>query len=158
EMDERAAVAIVFREQGRSGHDAAALDDVVVGHVARRWPDAEGDAAVAYPVALASADRARPTHVVFAAHGDARRLLWLPDLTGNRLEMVDLDGPLHAPAVRGIDPDAGRLGLAARPAGAVTALGDADARTAWEPALAAGRVALAHQLLAGAHALLSAAV
>jgi alkylation response protein AidB-like acyl-CoA dehydrogenase len=152
ETDQEVATALVFRAQGRTGVDAGALDDVVGRRVAARWPDA-ADVAVAYPVITsAAAGTSRPTHVVFAVNSQARRLLWVPDLRGGRLEVVELDRALDAPALRGVDPAAGLLGLAGRPGGRVTELGGAEAASAWGPALAAGRTALAHQLVAGAHA------
>ena len=157
ELDEAAAVALVFREQGRSGRDVGALDDVLAHHLAARWPAAAGDLAVAHPVAPPSAGTERPSHVVLAARAGAPRLLWLPDLRGAELEVVELAGPLDARPLGGVDPDAGLLGLRGRPAGAATALRGPEAAAAWEPALAAGRRAIAHQLLASAHELLASA-
>ncbi len=153
EMDEEVAIALVFRAQGSTGVDAGALDDVVGGLVAARWPDAVGERAIAYPVIGESAARgSRPTHVVLPAGGQARRLLWVPDLRGDRLEIIELERALDASTVRGVDAAGGLLGLAGRPDGRVTVLQGAEATAAWAPALAAGRTALAHQLVAGAHA------
>ncbi len=136
-VDDAMAVALVFREQGRLGCDAAALDDVLA---ARLGID---EVAVAYPVMPG-------VHVVLPAHRHATRLLWVPDLSGDTLTVVDLDGDLDAQPVGGIDPAGGVLGFAARPAGTVTVVDGAF----WSAALAAGRVALAHQIVAGAHVLL----
>ena len=153
EMDEEVVVALVFRAQGHTGVDAGALDDVVGGHVVARWPAAAGDRAIAYPVIAETAARgSRPTHVVLPAGSQARRLLWVPDLRGDRLEIIELERALDESAVRGVDAAGGLLGLTGRPDGHLTSLGGAEATAAWSPALAAGRVALAHQLVAGAHA------
>ena len=157
ELDETVAVALVFREQGRTGRDAGALDDVVARRVAGRWPAAAGDVAVAHPVAPASVNGTCPTHVVLPGHRHASRLLWVSDLGGAELAIVELEDELATEVVRAIDPDAGLIGLRARPAGTVTELRGAEATSTWGPALAAGRVALAHQLAAGAHALLASA-
>lgn len=137
ESDPAMAVAITFREQGRAGRDAAALDDVIGADLGT------GDAAVAYPAAPG-------LHVVLPAHRDATRLLWLPDLRGDGAALVDLDDALAAQPVAGIDPAAGWLGLTAQPVGRVTIV----TTPAWPAALAAGRVAVAYQLVAGARALL----
>ena len=55
--------------------------------------------------------------VVLAAHRHATRLLWLPDLSGEGIAVIDLDGALDPRPVGGIDPGAGLLGLTAQPAG-----------------------------------------
>ncbi|MER7687246.1 acyl-CoA dehydrogenase family protein [Streptomyces sp. NPDC097610] len=136
--DEAMAVAVVFREQGRIGLDAAALDDVLAAALGT------GEVAVAYPAAPG-------THMVLPAHRHAERLLWLPDLSGEGLVMVDLDGPVDARPIRGIDPAAGLLGLRSLPSGLTTDIPAA----AWPAALAAGRRALSHQLVASSRALLT---
>ena len=138
DADAATAVAIMFRAQGHLGHDVAALDDVLA---LRLGID---EVAVAYPAAPG-------LHVVLPAHRHAARLLWLPDRSGDGIAVVDLDGALVAQPVGGIDPAAGYLGLSARPPGTVTEV----AASVWPPALAAGRVAVAHQLVAGARALLA---
>ncbi|PAK25677.1 hypothetical protein CJD44_14980 [Streptomyces sp. alain-838] len=138
--DEAMATAVVFREQGRTGLDAAALDDVLAARLGT------GEVAVAYPAVPG-------THVVLPAHSEATRLLWVPDLSGAGLMVVDLDGPLEGRPLPGVDSAAGLLGLTERPAGATTDV----AATEWSAALAAGRRALAHQLVAGAAALLASA-
>ncbi|HYB82088.1 MAG TPA: acyl-CoA dehydrogenase family protein, partial [Mycobacterium sp.] len=106
-----------------------------------------GEVAVAYPGAPGQ-------RVVLPAHRHATRLLWVPDHARDELTVIDLDTALDAPTVRGIDPAAGLLGLHERPAGILTELPG----SAWPSALAAGRVALAHQLTGGARALLEMAV
>ncbi|MFE6822202.1 acyl-CoA dehydrogenase family protein [Streptomyces sp. NPDC057690] len=136
--DEATAVAVVFREQGRLGLDAAALDDVLAASLDT------GEVAIAYPATPG-------THLVLPAHRHATRLLWLPGLDGEGLTVVDLDDSLDARPVGGVDPDAGLLGLRQRPPGRATAIGAA----AWPTALAAGRRAISHQLVAGARALLT---
>ena len=155
ELDEAAAAALVFREQGRRGCETAALDDLIARRLAAAWPEASGDLAVAHPVA-APAGR-RPSHALLPGRDRIRRLLWVADLHGEELAILELDAALEAPALGGIDPDAGWIGLSSRPAGKLTRLEGARAARAWEPALAAGRVALAHQLAAGARALLESA-
>jgi alkylation response protein AidB-like acyl-CoA dehydrogenase len=157
ELDLDAAVALVFREQGRTGRDAGALDDVMARFFAGRWPVSAGDLAIAHPVAPGSAARNQPTHIVLPAHARVSRLLWVSDLSGEELAIVELEGPLSAPSVCGMDPSSGLLGLRARPAGRVTALREAEAASTWRCALAAGRVAVAHQLVAGARELLDSA-
>jgi Acyl-CoA dehydrogenase, C-terminal domain len=137
DADAAVATAITFREQGRVGRDAAALDDVLAAGLGL------DDSAVAYPAAPG-------LHVAFSAHRHATRLVWLPDLSGDGATIVDLDGALVPAPVGGIDPAAGWLGLASRPDGTLTEV----AGSQWQSALAAGRVAVAHQLVAGARALL----
>jgi hypothetical protein len=137
ELDEAVAVALVFREQGRTLNDAAALDDVIAHRLG------VGELTVAHPVAPGM-------HVVLPAHRDAEQVLWLEP---NAAQLVALDAPIDAVEVGGVDPDAGFLGLADRPAGRVVSV---DARE-WAAALSSGRIALAHQLVAGAHELLAAA-
>jgi alkylation response protein AidB-like acyl-CoA dehydrogenase len=157
ELDEDVAVALVFREQGRTGRDAGALDDVMARCLAGRWPEWAGDLAIAHPVAPGAAGRSHPTHVVLPGHGRVTRLLWVSGLRGEELAIVALEGALAAPVVRGIDPSAGWIALRARPAGNVTALRGSEAVSTWERALAAGRVAVAHQLTAAARELLGSA-
>ncbi|MEU9272978.1 acyl-CoA dehydrogenase family protein [Streptomyces sp. NPDC048251] len=138
EADDAMATAVVFREQGRAGLDAAALDDVLAARLET------GEVAVAYPAAPG-------THVVLPAHRHATRLLWVPDLGGEDLVVVDLDGPIDAEPLAGVDPSAGLLSLAARPSGITTNI----SAELWPAALAAGHRAVAHQLVAGSQALLT---
>lgn len=181
DADERASVALVFSAQGRIRHDAAALDDVVVSHVARRWPEAApgavaGEVAVAYPVSVGPEHH----HVVFRAHRGARRLLWLGSGFGAggvasgvasgvagadraagsepAAEVVDLEAELDGRAIGGVDPDLGLIGLQVRPPGRSWRLDGPGAGPVREEALAAGRVALSHQLVAGAQATLDLAL
>jgi hypothetical protein len=81
----------------------------------------------------------------------------VPSLRGEELSIVELEEALETGVIGGIDPDGGLIGLRARPAGTITSLRGAEATSTWGPALAAGRVALAHELAAGAHALLTSA-
>lgn len=134
--DAPTAVAVVFRAQGRTGRDAAALDDVMGAVLG------VDDLTVAHPVAPG-------LHAVRPAHRDARRLLWLAG-SGGRAVVVQPDGPLDATPIGGVDPAAGLLGLAGRPAGATTELPAELTVTA----IAAGRRALAHQMVAESAGLL----
>src|SRR5439155_12586664 len=86
DADEVVAVALVFREQGRTARDVAALDDVL-GHRL-----GVADVAVAYPAAPGM-------QVVLPAHHGAPHVLWVPDLV-----VIELDEPLGGAPVRGIDP------------------------------------------------------
>lgn len=138
EADEAAATALVFGEQGRAGIDAAALDDVIAARLD------VGEAAVAYPATPG-------THVVLPAHRHAARLIWVPDLGGDGLVVIDLDEPIEARPVRGVDPASGLLALATPPGGTRTEIPS----SAWPDALAAGRRGVAHQLVAESHALLA---
>lgn len=138
ETDEAMAVAVVFGEQGRAVCDAAALDDVLAAHLGT------GEVAVAYPALPGQ-------HVVLPAHRHATRLLWVSDLSGDDLAVIDLPEALDVHEVGGIDPAAGLLGLQTPPAGTVSAV----ATSVWPAALAAGRVAVAHQMAAAARELLA---
>jgi hypothetical protein len=133
EADDAMATVVVFREQGRAIRDAAALDDVLAASLG------SADLAVAYPGAPG-------THVVLPAHRNAARLLWIPSLDGAGLAVIELEGPLEAQPVHGLDPAAGLLRLTAPPPGMITGV----PASAWPSALAAGRRAVAHQLVAGA--------
>lgn len=154
--DEPVATAIVFRIQGATCRDAAALDDVITRRVADRWPEAAGDLAVAYPLTARAGEELPMTHAVLPGHRQARRVLWMDDLGGEGLEIVELEGELTLPALGGVDPDLGLLGLSAPPSGRSSH--PQDAASLWNAALAAGRVAVAHQMVAGARAMLSMAV
>jgi hypothetical protein len=157
DADEPVAVAVLFRLQGRTLRDAACLDDVLARHLARLWPEAAGDTAIAYPLRARSANGSGITHVVLPGHREAQRLLWLDDLSGQPLQLVEVDGYLTGHAVHGIDPVFGLLGLKERPAGQATELWDPESSAVWDEALAAGRIAVAHQMIAGALALVETA-
>jgi hypothetical protein len=156
EADEPVAVSLLFRLQGQTRQDAAALDDVVAHRLAAHWPAAgEADLAVAYPVSSSGRDGVATTHVTLPAHRQARRLLWIDHLASDHLEIIDTaDGPRGQPVV-GIDPSYGLLGLSLRPNGPATEFSGPEARQAWAEAMAAAQVAVAHQMIAGANALLS---
>ena len=130
DADEAVAVALVFRLQGSSRHDAAALDDVIGSHLGLGH-----DVAVVYAVGSA--------HVVLAARRDCRRLLWLDD----GLEVIELEKELSG-VVAGVDPGYGLLSVVERPSGSASRV-DAN----WSRALTAGRVAIAHQMNAASLAL-----
>lgn len=154
EHDEHAAVALVFRLQGATGRDVGALDDVLARRLASRWPEAAGDVAVAHPVARGPAGDSEISHILLPGGRTSDRLVWVDDLDGEGLQVVELESGLDSRPVRGIDPDHRLTGLAARPEGRSLPLTGGEARSAWAEALAAGRVAVAHQLIAGAHVLL----
>jgi hypothetical protein len=162
-------VALTFRLQGSYRQDAAALDDVVAQQLAKEWSSAARDLAardlaardlaardlaVAYPVSAPSADGDRASHVVLPAHRDATLLLWVPDLETSVLRIVELEDRLPDRALKGIDAAWGLIGLSGQPAGRVAALEGVTAQRVWTEALGAGRVAVAHQLVAGAQVLL----
>jgi alkylation response protein AidB-like acyl-CoA dehydrogenase len=155
--EDPSVVALTFRLQGSYRQDAACLDDVVAQQLAKAWSSAAGDLAagdlaVAYPMSGPDGDRA--SHVVLPAHRDATLLLWLPDLKPSELSIVELDDRLPDRALKGIDAAWGLIGLSGRPAGRVAALEGETAQRLWTEALGAGRVAVAHQLVAGAQVLL----
>jgi hypothetical protein len=152
--DEPVAVAVLFRIQGATLRDAAALDDVVARHLAGCWQEIGDDLAIAYPFATPLAGEPGATHVVLPSHRDASRLLWLPDLAGDDMRLVEVDGIRSARAVGGVDAELGLLALSAPPTGRSTSSAPRGATAVWAKALAAGRVALAHQMIAGAHTLL----
>jgi Acyl-CoA dehydrogenase, C-terminal domain len=153
--DEPVAVALLFRLQGQAHQDAAALDDVVVHHLMLHWPAAgEGDLAVAYPI-QSTGRRTTTTHVAFPANGHAGRLLWISDLAPDPLQIVEVGAAARGHPVMGIDPSYGLIGFSSRPDGRVTEISGAAARAAWSEALAAAQIAVAHQMVAGANALLS---
>jgi hypothetical protein len=149
--EEAVATALVFRAQGRLASDAAALDDVLARHLVGGLDLEPGAVAVAHPVARGGPVEGRPSHVVLPANADATHVLWLGDLAGGRC-LIELAGPLGASPVGGLDPQAGLLGLVAPPTGRV--VDDGTGTGDWEAAMAAGRVAVAHQLVAAAHATL----
>lgn len=151
--DEAAAVATLFRLQGARRTDVAALDDVIARRLPDQCSDAPGEVAVAYPAAEAG-EGAGVTHVVLPGHREARLLLWVPDHAGSGLSLLDLEGDLAEQVVRGVDRDLGLLGLTGRPAGEVVQLSHRGPPKWWIDALAAARIALAHQLVAGAQTLL----
>jgi hypothetical protein len=154
--DEPVAVSLLFRLQGQTRQDAAALDDVVAHHLAAHWPAvAEGDLAVAYPVASNGRARLATTHVALPANRHTRHLLWIDHLATDHLEIVDRGDGSSGQTVVGIDPSYGLLGFSSRPNGPTTEFSGAQARLAWAEAMAAAQVALAHQMIAGANALLS---
>jgi hypothetical protein len=152
--DEPVAVSVLFRIQGATLRDAGALDDVIARHLAARWQEIGDGVAIAYPFATPLAEKPGATHVVLPAHRDASRLLWLPDLAGDDMRIVEVDGIRSTHAVAGIDPELGLLALSAPPTGRSTRSAPRGAPAVWEGALAAGRVALAHQMIAGAYTLL----
>ncbi len=158
DADEPVATAIVFRLQGETRHDTAALDDIVTRRVAAHWSDAAGDVAVAYPVAGRRAERSPITHVALPGHRHAVRLLWLAGLDTETLEIIDLDRPLSGPVAAGVDPDLQLVGLHGRPSGRLRRLDHGAAPAVRDEAVAAGRVALAHQMVSGAQAMLDLAV
>lgn len=151
--DEAPAVATLFRLQGAKRTDVAALDDVIARRLPNQWSDPPGEVAVAYPAAEPG-EGGDITHVVLPGHREARRLLWVPDNAGGGLSLLELNGDLAEQVVCGVDPELGLLGLTGRPAGDVAHLSHRGPPRWWSEALAAGRVALAHQLVAGAQALL----
>jgi hypothetical protein len=158
QADEPVAVAVVFTIQGSTRRDAATLDDVIARRLARFWPDAGCDLAVAYPAPMPSDGRTVLTHAVLPGQRHARRLLWLDDLSGKDLEILELEEDLEGITGYGVDPDFGLLGLSGPPSGRSTPYTGTDARSVWCEALAAGRVALAYQMIAGAQAMLGLAV
>jgi hypothetical protein len=157
DADEPGCVAALFRIQGATCRDAAALDDVVARHLTRHWRETAGDVAVAYPVPLGAGRTRQNRHLVLPAHRHADHLIWLHDLDGD-LEIVDLDDDLSARPVGGVDAAFGLLELPERPKGRVGRPDQVEARSFWHRALAAGQVALSHQLTSGATAILERAV
>jgi Acyl-CoA dehydrogenase, C-terminal domain len=152
--DEPSAVALLFRLQGEACRDAAALDDVVAHHLAVHWPAAgEGELAVAYPIASTRRHTAT-THVVLPANRHAGRVLWISDLATDRLQIVDVGANARGHPVAGIDPYFGLIGFSSRPDGPTEEFSGASAAAVWSDALAAARIAVAHQMIAGANALL----
>jgi Acyl-CoA dehydrogenase, C-terminal domain len=154
DADQPIAVALAFRLQGGRLRDAAILDDVIAGRLARLWPEASGDLAVAYPAMSSAAGPRAITHVVLPGHRQARRLLWLENLRGEKLEILELELQLEPTPGAGLDPDLGLLGLSRRPAGRSIKFPGPEPSALWEEALAAGRVALSHQIVAGSRTML----
>ena len=157
--DEPFAVAIAFRLQGETGRDAALLDDVVAYHLCRHWPEVIGDLSIAYPVVGHSSDGLPGVNVVLPGHRRTKRLLWLKDLGGNSMEVIELDGELVGSVGRGVDPYYNLLALSGPPSGQTRQLpGSDETGSAWDEALAAGRLALAHQMVGGAGKILEMAL
>jgi Acyl-CoA dehydrogenase, C-terminal domain len=154
--DEPVAVSLLFRLQGQTRQDAAALDDVVAHHLAAPWSAAaEPDLAVAYPVTSNVRGDVATTHVALPANRHARRLLWIDHLATDHLKIVERGNGHRGQPVVGIDPYYGLLGFSSRPEGRTTEFSGARAHRAWAEAMAAAQVAVAHQMIAGANALLS---
>jgi hypothetical protein len=157
DADEAACTAALFRIQGALCRDAAALDDIVARHLTPHWEEAAGEVAIAYPVPTGLRRTHQNRHLVLPAHRHANRLIWLNNLDGD-LEIVDLDHDLPGRSVGGVDAAFGLLELSERPRGRLWKPEEPAARSAWHRALAAGRVALSHQLTSGARATLERAV
>ncbi|MBO0731131.1 MAG: hypothetical protein J2P57_17875 [Acidimicrobiaceae bacterium] len=158
--DEAVAVALLFRLQGELRRDIGALDDVVLHHLAAGCPAVAGDMAVAYPVAQPGGQGSDITHVTFPSRRSAPQLLWIDNPASAQLQIVDVgggEGGEKEHTVGGVDPSLGLHGFSARPAGPTTELTGEVARAAWDAALAAGRIAVAHQMVAGARTLLTSA-
>lgn len=150
--DEPVAAALLFRLQGRTRCDAGALDDVLTSRVARSWPlAADGDLAVAHPLTRTGAGPT--THAVLAARRHARRLLWVERLFPEKLQILEVPDGWPGDTVRGVDPSFGLIPLTGRPGTPVGEWSGAEARSVWKGAVAAGRVAIAHQMTAAALAL-----
>lgn len=146
DADESVSVAIVFGLQGSTRGDVAALDDVIAHHVGA---PADGSTAVAYPVTMGG----KRTHVAFGAHADAQRLVWVGEET---LDLVTIAAGLDGPRVQGVDPDLNLISLPEPPTGTSTPI--KDAAQVWERALAAGRIALSHQLAGASRTVLDLAL
>jgi len=157
DADPAVATAIVFGVQGQTLHDVAALDDVLAWGVLKDGMGARGDVAVAYPINT-SLSSGTVSHIVLPAHRDAEQLLWLSELEGDEIELVDLQDALDGPVISGIDPNFGLIGFASRPSGRVTALDGDEVEKLWGSALTAGRTALCHQIVGGSLSMLKMAV
>jgi hypothetical protein len=123
------AIAIVFDALGRTNASASMLDDVML---AALGIEPRLDLAVVLPGGLATPRATRAVELVVAGHV-------VPASTAT-IE------PVH-----GIDPDLGLVRITVDVAAA-------DARDAWEQAVAAGRRAVSHQLAGASRAMLALAV
>jgi hypothetical protein len=149
--DEPSAVAMVFRLQGSTRCDAAALDDVMTRHLP--WLETMDDVAIAHPI-TERPRRSGSTHVVLPGHREARHVLWPSNLRCDRAQIIELDTDLSEHVVAGIDEEFGLIALSEPPSGGSMSLETSGLAVTWAAALAAGRVAVAHQMTAGANALL----
>jgi alkylation response protein AidB-like acyl-CoA dehydrogenase len=154
EEDDQAAIALVFTLQGATGRDVGALDDVLVRAAGIPAPDPD-EIAVAYPVTPSEPAGGGPSHVLLAARARVRRVVWLPALGAQDVEIVEVAGDLDTRGVRGVDAAFGLVGLAAKPEGPSARLSGVGVVERWDDALAAGRIALAHQMIAGSRVLLA---
>ena len=102
--DEQAAIALVFRLQGSMGCGTRALDDVLVLRSGIAEHDETDETAIAYPVMTPTPDGRRVSHVVSPAHRGMRRLVWLHDVRGEHVEIIDVEGTLDTTPIHGIDP------------------------------------------------------
>jgi hypothetical protein len=154
--DEYGAIALVFRLQGSRGIDLGVLDDVLLGHIDQTSVD-PSDIALAYPVLEPSTQEHGITNVLLPSRPAATHVLWISDLGGHHLQLIDRSS-LAVASVQGVDPYLGLMGVGRskgdRDVTATLAVPDET----WKDAIAAGRVALAHQLNAGSQALLDMAV
>ncbi len=158
EADEAMAVAIVFRVQGARPCHAGVLDDVMIKRLAPSWPVFDQEVAVTYPIAGRGRSPSGETHAVFAARRDVSRILYVSDTAGEAIELLELTAPLEGRSGLGVEADGQLLMLTGYPRGTVVARLTAEHRNAWDEALAAGRVALAHQLVSSASVMLHLAV
>jgi acyl-CoA dehydrogenase-like protein len=155
--DDQGAIALAFGLQGRRGIDIGVLDDVLLGHIDETGVD-PADIAIAYPVLEPSPPDYEITNVLLPARPTTKHVLWVSDLGGQRIELIDRSSLIVTSKVRGIDPYLGLMGVGKPQNDRVLAATITVQEGKWKDAIAAGRVALSHQLNAGSHALLDMAV
>jgi hypothetical protein len=157
-VDRRAAVSVVFELQGRSGAASTALSDVLESVLRRDGASgglvvlpALGD--LHTPGALAGEGRVSVRGLTLrAARDDESALVVMPGASST----VAVEVPVRELVLRpvgGLDPRLGLTQVEAPPGGARTAPG-AAMPVDWDGALAAGRIAVAHQLVGVAGAML----
>jgi hypothetical protein len=142
----RDAVGLLFELQGSANATSAALDDVL----ARTLGVASGAAVILPPVGKSSPLARVAGHPLqvqgIASHAihDRGRAVIAFDQNGTHLAEVAADRLEHRP-VKGIDPDLGLVEVTGELA--LTELSVSPASHSWQAAIAAGQIALAHELV-----------
>ncbi|HVV30329.1 MAG TPA: acyl-CoA dehydrogenase family protein [Mycobacteriales bacterium] len=157
--DAKAAVTILFTEQGRARAASRLLDTVVVGELggaidpaaAVVYPAVDGGA---QPTSTIDGERVTVNGLVLGPIGDAPALI-VPVAAGDGVELVTVPvGDLTVTPIDGFDPDAGWSSVT----GSVTSTGRVGDREAASRALAAAQRAVASEIVGVAQAALTLAV
>ncbi len=153
EDEPRDAVGLLFELQGRAGTTSAALDDVL----ARVLGVASGAAILLPPLGIPGPP-ARVAGQSFHIEGVATRALHdrgraviAFEQDGTQLAEIAADD-LECRPVTGIDPELGLIEVSAEIA--LADLAASPAPNSWDTALAAGQVALAHELVGACQTML----
>ncbi len=152
--DEQAAVAVIFQLQGAMGLDVGALDDVLISRLLESGLQ-PGEVAIAYSVRAPSRTEPFGAHVLLPGTDHATHILWCEDSLGERIRLIERPSPERLTLLRGIDPFLGLVGVADLSLEREVRLPGQIPPTSWNEAIAAGRIALSHQINAGSRTLLT---